>query len=101
MRGRLLTPAGRTGAALALVLLAAPFVASAQSAPEWQRELAAQLMKEHGCQVNFLTNIQVKVVNGDQTVFARAHCMDKRDFDASRTDPAKPFKIEQCVTNAC
>ncbi len=88
-------------AALAMVCLTAPLLMAAKILPEWQQQLESQLMKEQDCEVNFLSNVQVRVVNGKESVFARAHCMDKRAFDVSRTDRSNPYKIEECATNAC
>lgn len=81
--------------------LAAPFLMAATILPEWQQTLNSQLMKEENCEVNFLSNLKVSVVNGQESVLARAHCTDKRAFDVSRIGRDKPYKIEQCGTEAC
>ena len=81
--------------------LAAPFLMAATILPEWQQTLNSQLMKEENCEVNFLSNLKVSVVNGQESVLARAHCTDKRAFDVSRIGRGKPYKIEQCGTEAC
>jgi len=81
--------------------LAAPFLIAATTLPEWQHTLNSQLMKEENCEVNFLSNLKVGVVNGQESVRARAHCTDNRTFDVSRTGRDKPYKIEQCGTEAC
>ena len=88
-------------AALAVLGLAAPFLIAATILPEWQQTLNSQLMKEDNCEVNFLSNLKVSVVNGQESVQARAHCTDSRTFDVSRTGRDKPFKIEQCGTETC
>lgn len=88
-------------AKLVLVAAALPLLTAAVILPEWQQQLYDQLKKEQNCEVNFLSNIQMRVVNGSETVLARAHCMDKRDFDASRMGAGKPYKLQECSTNAC
>jgi len=91
----------RSIAGLAFVCLAAPLLMAAVILPEWQQTLQTQLKNEQNCEVNALSNVRLRVVNGKETVSARAHCADKRAFDVSRTDRSKPYKIEECATNAC
>ena len=85
----------------------ASFETRSSSAPQDEAKLidgiekVAQLMKEENCEVNFLSNLKVSVVNGQESVLARAHCTDKRAFDVSRIGRGKPYKIEQCGTEAC
>jgi hypothetical protein len=91
----------RSVARLVLVVLSVPLLAAAVMLPEWQQQLNSQLKKEQNCEVNYLSNLRISAVNGEETVFARAHCMDKRAFDVSRMGPGKPYKIQECTTNAC
>lgn len=87
---------------LTLVAFAAPFLVAAAVLPQWQQQLESQLDKDKGCQVNFLSNIHLRIINGKETISARAHCTDKRAFDVSRLGPDQPYKIEECeITNAC
>ena len=88
-------------AVLVALSLGIPFLVAATILPEWQQTLNSQLMKEENCEVNFLSNLKVSVVNGQESVLARAHCTDKRAFDVSRIGRGKPYKIEQCGTEAC
>jgi hypothetical protein len=84
---------------LAYLLLAAPV--AAQNVPAWRQQLEYQLRKDYDCEVNYLSNVEVKVINGDETVLARAHCTDNRAFDVSRPGTGKPFTIKQCSTLTC
>lgn len=87
---------------LTLVAFASLFLIAATVLPQWQQQLESQLNRDKGCQVNFLSNIRLRIINGKEAVSARAHCTDKRAFDVSRLGPDQPYKIEECeTTNAC
>jgi hypothetical protein len=89
----------RAALVLATLLLAAP--AAAENVPEWRQQLEFQLRKEYDCEVNYLSNVEVKIIDGDETVLARAHCMDHRAFDVSRPGTGRPFTITECTVLSC
>ncbi len=76
-----------------LVFALAPFPAAAQ---EWQPELTDQMLRDHDCEVAFFSQVTERVVNGDQVVLAKVHCIDKRTFDAYRDSALEPFEILPC-----
>lgn len=84
-----------------LALLALPFLAAAVVLPEWQQQMTSQLKKEQSCDVIGLSSVKMRVINGKQSIAARAHCSDKRSFDVTRDEPGQPYKIRECTTNAC
>ena len=67
----------------------------------WQSDLRRQLWTEHSCEVAFYSRIDVRTVEGHEVVFARAHCTDKRAFDANRQREDQAFKIQECGVQAC
>ncbi|MCP4329345.1 MAG: hypothetical protein GY791_13010 [Alphaproteobacteria bacterium] len=71
-------------------------VASAAAALSWQQELTLQLDEEQGCTLSFLSQVVERVIDGRETVIAKAHCEDKRAFDVYRDNPRKPFEIKPC-----
>jgi hypothetical protein len=85
---------------LILVCLAVPILAAATILPEWQQSLNAQMLSQHDCEVNALSNVHLGVKNGKEFVSARVHCMDKRAFDVTRSG-RDPYKIEACGPAAC
>lgn len=91
----------RTTLRLILLVLAVPVLAGATILPEWQRTLNAQMLGKHDCEVNYLSNLRLGVKDGQETVSARVHCMDGRNFDVSRSGGDKPYKVEQCGPVAC
>ncbi|MGI9464678.1 MAG: hypothetical protein ACR2OM_12095 [Aestuariivirgaceae bacterium] len=86
--------------AFAVVLLAATALAYAQ-VPDWELDLRRQLQSEHDCELNYLTDARTFELLGKQTVKARAHCMDKRAFDVTRSGDAASFEVESCEIEAC
>lgn len=91
----------RTTLRLIVLVLAVPVLAGATILPEWQRSLNEQMLGQHGCEVNYISNLRLGVKDGKETVSARVHCMDKRAFDVSRTGSDQPYKVEQCGPVAC
>ena len=84
-----------------LALFAVAFLAGAVILPEWQQQLTIQLKKEQNCDVIGLSSVKMRIVNGKQSIAARAHCLDKRSFDVTRDEPGRPYKIVECSTTAC
>lgn len=71
------------------------------SAADWRQELQDQLLQDKNCAVEFYTDIRERMVEGALIVIARAHCTDKRAFDATRTGLDKPFRLIKCQPAAC
>jgi len=80
---------------LVMALAVAPFPLCAQE-PEWQPQLAEQMLREYDCEVAFLSQVAERTVNGDLIVLAKVHCIDKRSFDAYRDSAFEPFEIHPC-----
>jgi hypothetical protein len=74
-----------------LLLLAAP--AAAES---WQDDLNRQLDRDENCTVAFLSQVVERIVDGREIVIAKAHCEDKRAFDAYRDNRRQPFRVTEC-----
>lgn len=91
----------RTTFRLILVALALPVLSAATILPEWQQSLNAQLLSQHDCEVNYLSNIHLGIKDGKEFVSARAHCTDKRAFDVTRTGRDQPYKVEACGPQTC
>jgi hypothetical protein len=85
-------PARRTLLSLAVL----PFLAAPAAAEGWQDELSRQLDHEEKCTVAFLSQVVERFVDGREVVIAKAHCEDKRAFDAYRDNPRKPFRVTEC-----
>jgi len=82
-------------AALGIALVA---LWTAQSVPaqEWQAQLNEQVLREYDCEVAFFSQVAERMVNGEQVVLAKVHCVDKRTFDAYRDSAFEPFEIHPC-----
>ena len=75
--------------------------ALAQEDATWREELEYQMFREHDCEVNYLTNVEVKRVDGDAVIYARVHCLDRRAFDVTRARSGTKFKVTECTTEVC
>lgn len=86
---------------IAVLLLASGLALPA--AADWQADLAAQLRWDHDCEVQLISNIIERLVDGRQVVIAKAHCDDGRVFDAVQRDEFTDFEITECtpVEQAC
>ena len=85
---------------LFFVCLVIPVLAGARILPEWQQALNMQMLTEHDCEVNALSNVRLGVKDGKESISARVHCTDNRAFDVTRTG-RDPYKVEQCGPVAC
>jgi hypothetical protein len=86
-----------TGAVLAMVNLAA---AHAQDYA-WEDGLRRQLLSELNCELNYLTDVREFELLGKKSVLVRAHCNDKRAFDASREGGEETFRFRSCEIVTC
>ena len=87
-----------SASALAAATVIAPAVAE-QS--DWEPELSDQLAEEKECELDYLTGVIEKEVDGIPVVIGRAHCKDGRSFDIARNDPFEPFELKLCDVAAC
>ncbi len=89
------------------LLAAGAFAAAAATSPaiaeqsDWEPELTDQLIEEKECELDYLTGVIEKEVNGIPVVIGRAHCKDGRSFDVARNDPFEPFELKLCDIAAC
>ncbi|APH72712.1 hypothetical protein [Aquibium oceanicum] len=82
--------------------LAAPVAVHAQSEnPAWLDELARQIADQEQCEVGFYIFIDEQKLGGRETLQAKLQCVDGRQFDASRVEPATEFEISECGTRVC
>jgi len=68
---------------------------------DWQDDLQRQLRDDYNCDIVYLSRLEVRDVDGREVIFMRAHCTDKRSFDASRQNEAERFPIKACDVQAC
>lgn len=86
--------------ALALILSLSASAVPAEEAA-WQVDLREQLLAEKSCELNYLTDSKTYELLGKTTVEARAHCKDKRAYDAIRSGNDKSFKLKSCEVVTC
>lgn len=67
----------------------------------WQADLRKQLLAEKDCELNYLTDSKTYELLGKQTIEVRAHCKDKRAFDAARSGDDKVFELKSCEVVTC
>lgn len=86
---------------LAIFLLAA--MASSLSAQEevWTVLLRDQLLADLQCELNYTTNLRKFELAGQQALDVRAHCKDKRAFDASWRPEKQRYEFRQCEPVVC
>jgi len=80
------------GAALAALAFAA-----APAGAGWREDLIEDIKIEHGCEVEFISHVVEREVDGHKLVMAKAHCRDKRAFDAFRKDEFELFEFKECT----
>jgi len=85
----------RVAGAAAVVALLLSGAARAQDTG-WEQELTEQVRLQYDCEVAFFGQVSERIVNGDQVVLAKVHCLDKRTFDAYRDSVFEPFEIHPC-----
>jgi hypothetical protein len=85
---------------LAAVIVGLAWSGLAAQEAGWQAELADEIALAESCKVEFLSQLVERTVNGQQVVMAKAHCRDKRVFDAWRNGAYAPFSFKECQTSA-
>lgn len=89
--------------ALLLAIIGVIFFAQPLASEEenWQILLREQLLSELGCRLNYTTNVRKFELGGQQAIEARAHCYDKRMFDASWLPDKQKYEIRSCEPVVC
>lgn len=84
--------------------LAALAVASAPAFAGWREDLVEDARIDLGCEVDLISHVVEREVDGRKLVMAKVHCRDKRAFDAFRKDDYELFEFKECTvreTTAC
>jgi hypothetical protein len=71
-------------------------IAAAPARAAWQEDLAAEIELQRSCKVAYLSHVVERTVDGKRLVMAKAHCEDRRVFDAMRPDELEPFRFNEC-----
>ena len=83
---------------VALILCSVPLIAAGE---DWHEELTLQIDHDEDCDVNFMSQVVERIVNGQRVIMAKVHCKDKRTFDAYRGSDDEAFQFKACeVPNA-
>jgi hypothetical protein len=79
---------------LGIVLLA--LAVGVPAAAQWEVELAQQIQDEADCEMAFLSQVVRREVEGRILTMAKVHCLDRRTYDAYRSDESDPFEFKEC-----
>lgn len=71
-------------------------LAADEEPPTWQTELTEEIAGAHDCEVSFITHIVERTIGDQMVVMAKAHCEDRRSFDAFRHG-ATTFTFSECT----
>jgi len=86
----------------ALVILSLGVMAGHAYAAEvasWQNVLREQMTYDYDCDIEELTHVAVRFVDGAQVVEAKVHCADSRIYNASRLDEYDEFEVKPCESS--
>lgn len=88
----------RIGVALAILMAVGPAAQPlfAQGRPAWQDALARDIQSAKGCEVDFLSHVIERRVDGLPFIMAKVHCRDQRAFDATRRGDTAVFEYREC-----
>lgn len=86
---------------LAVFLLAAMAGSLGAQEEVWTVLLRDQLLAEMQCELNYTTNLRKFELAGQQALDVRAHCKDKRSFDASWRPEKQRYEFRQCEPVVC
>lgn len=73
---------------------------SEESQP-WLDLITKQMAKEKQCEVGFFVYFREGTLGGMSTYEARVQCVDGRQFDATKIEPAIMFEIKECAVTVC
>ncbi len=91
-----------SGFAAMLAFAGSMNLANAQSSnPAWLEQVTAQLAQEQLCEVGFFISFKEGSLGGRNTYEARAQCVDGRQFDANKVEPALEFTLKECAVSVC
>lgn len=79
--------------------LSAPLPASAQE--PWRVLLEEQLLRQEKCKVSYLTDLLVTGSGEEISVKGKAHCEDKRSYDAHLPTGGAKYEISACKPTYC
>jgi len=84
------------------ILVAAGTVAVAQSSdPAWLDDVRDEAAVQLQCEVTYFLNIREGKLAGRRTFETRIQCLDGRQYDASRIEPDKVFRFQECGVQVC
>lgn len=81
-----------------------PMVALSLAAPQlawgennsWEVNLRDQMSYDYECDIDRLSELEMRVVEGAQSMFAKVHCKDSRVYSVSRARDYDDFVVAPC-----
>ncbi|MBL4891134.1 MAG: hypothetical protein JKX91_04810 [Rhizobiaceae bacterium] len=67
----------------------------------WLDLITGQMAREKQCEVGFFVYFREGNLGGMSTYEARVQCVDGRQFDATKIEPAIMFEIKECAVTVC
>lgn len=67
----------------------------------WLDLITKQMATEKQCEVGFFVYFREGKLGGMSTYEARVQCVDGRQFDATKIEPAITFEIKECAVTVC
>ena len=67
----------------------------------WLDLITKQMADEKQCDVGFFIYFREGTLGGMSTYEARVQCVDGRQFDATKIEPAIMFEIKECAVTVC
>ena len=88
----------RIGSGLVVAIAVGAMAANgfAQGRPVWQDDLARDIMASKRCEVDFLSHVIERRIDGQPILMAKVHCRDQRAFDATRRGERAAFEYREC-----
>ncbi|SLN54881.1 hypothetical protein [Oceanibacterium hippocampi] len=96
LRTRLLRTRLLRTLALGLPLGLGAGIIAAQAQATWEIDLAEEVMAAENCDVEYLSHVVEREIDGKQLVMVKVHCRDARAFDAMRPDEFELFQFNEC-----
>ena len=82
------------GLVVALTLVS-PAAIKAES-NSWEADLRDQMSYDYECDIDRLSELEMRLVEGIQSVFAKVHCKDNRIYAVTRTSDYDDFVVAPC-----
>ncbi|MBL4597711.1 MAG: hypothetical protein JKX93_01950 [Rhizobiaceae bacterium] len=89
---------------LVCLSLSTPAIAQSSGDSEkypWLSLINKQMAAEKMCDVGFYVYFREGKLGGRTTFEARVQCVDGRQFDAIKVEPAITFEIKECAVTVC